>query len=98
MPGIQRFQDANSGGGIITFIPQTSVFANSKNVAVFGSRGTSHPPCDEPPIHCEGAWQTLITIGTNVFAEGIPVNKTGDIDSCGHARVGGSTNVFVHGN
>lgn len=98
MPSVQRFQDANSAGGIITSIPQSSVFANGKIVAVVGSLGSAHPPCDEPPIHCTGAWVTLNSFGpSNVFAGGIPVVRTGDIDSCGHVRVGGSSNVFANG-
>ena len=32
----------------------------------------------------------------NVFAENIPVNDSGDIDTCEHVRVGGSPNVFTH--
>jgi uncharacterized Zn-binding protein involved in type VI secretion len=32
---------------------------------------------------------------TTVFINGIPVNRRGDADSCGHPREQGSSNVFV---
>ncbi len=90
-----RMGDPNDGGGTITSIPQKSVFANNLLVCVDGSIGTSHSPCEVPvPIHCEGNWTTT-SGGPTVFAEGIPVNKTGDPDSCSHVRASGSPNVFL---
>ena len=94
MPGIQRMFDPNTGGGIITAIPQTTVFANSKLVAVQGSIGSAHAPCPKPPIHCAGAWATIAT-QSSVFVHSIPVIRDGDIDTCGHARTAGSTSVFA---
>ena len=89
-----RMSDCNTAGGCITSIPQSTVFANNLLVCVDGSIGTSHPPCDEPAIHCAGNWVT-VSGGPTVFAENIPVNKTGYPDSCGHARAAGSPNVFL---
>ncbi len=91
---VHRLGDCNGAGGCITSIPQGSVFANGILVSVDGSIGTSHPPCHWAPIHCAGAWVTT-SGGPTVFAEGIPVNKIGDSDSCGHARAAGSPNVFM---
>lgn len=92
---IHRLGDCNNAGGCITNIPQSTVFANNILVSVDGSIGTAHPPCEVPvPIHCAGAWQTT-SGGPTVFAENIPVNKTGDGDTCGHARAAGSPNVFL---
>lgn len=91
---IHRLGDTNTAGGSITSIPQGSVFANGLLVCVNGSIGTGHPPCPEPDIHCAGNWVTTGG-GPTVFAEGIPVNKQGDADSCGHSRASGSFNVFL---
>lgn len=90
-----RQGDSNSGGGIITTIPQFTVFANFRPVAVNFSLGASHSSCPKPPIHCAGAWVTL-AIAPNVFIGGVPVIREGDVDSCGHVRVAGSPNVFVN--
>ena len=91
---VHRLGDANTGGGTIIAIPQSSVFANSLLVCVDGSIGTSHRPCSDSDIHCQGNWVTT-SGGQTVFAEGIPVNKMGDPDSCGHPRAAGSPNVFM---
>lgn len=95
---IHRLGDCNTAGGCLTSIPQGSVFANDLLVAVDGSIGTSHPPCPIPPIHCAGNWVTdeNTTVPPNVFAEGIPVNFEGNVDTCGHARAAGSPDVFVN--
>lgn len=90
-----RMSDCNTAGGCITSIPQSTVFANNLLVCVDGSIGTSHPPCsNDNRVHCQGNWITT-TGGPTVFAENIPVNKTGDPDSCGHTRATGSPNVFL---
>lgn len=91
---IHRMTDCNTGGGCITSIPQSTVFANNLLVSVNGSIGTGHPPCPDPDIHCTGNWVTT-SGGPTVFAENIPVNKTGDADTCEHLRAAGSPNVFL---
>ena len=91
---VHRLGDCNNAGGCLISIPQSSVFANGILVSVDGSIGTSHPPCHWDRIHCEGNWVTA-TGGPNVFAEGIPVNKQGDTDTCGHTRAAGSPDVFM---
>ena len=89
-----RLTDCNTGGGCITSIPQSTVFANNLLVSVDGSIGTGHPPCPTPVIHCEGVWVTT-SGGPTVFVQNIPVNKKGDPDSCGHVRASGSPDVFL---
>lgn len=91
MPNIQRISDQNDGGGAITTVsPNTTVFANNLLVSVDGSKGTGHG--DSP--HCEGCWST--SGGSPVvLTHGIPTNYKGNADTCGHTRVGGSSNVFV---
>ena len=85
-----RMGDANTGGGTITTIPQSTVFANSKVLAVNGSKGTGHGV----GIHAVNAWDTANGSST-VNAGGIPVNKEGDADTCAHTRTGGSSNVNI---
>lgn len=94
MPEVHRMGDLNTGGGAITEIPQSSVYVNGLLVSVNGSIGTSHLPCPVIPIHCQGNWVTNEGNST-VLAEGIPINRKGDTDTCGHPRDNGSTNVFV---
>lgn len=92
MPAVARTGDANSGGGIILTIPQSTVYANGRLISVNGSRGTGHAP----GIHARNAWVTSRG-SPSVFIEGIPVNDAGDPDTCAHVRVGGSPDVFTHG-
>ena len=90
MPKAQRNKDANTGGGVINSIPQSTVFVNSKLVSVNGSKGTGHGI----GIHAANAWDTANGSST-VFAGGIAINRTGDADTCAHTRAGGSDDVFV---
>lgn len=95
MPPSQRMGDANSGGGVLTVMMVKKVFVNGRIKSVTFDQGTSHPPCPDNPIHCSGAWFTLHDNMT-VFVEGLPAIVTGDIDSCGDVRIGGSENVFIY--
>ena len=90
MAAAQRNGDANTGGGVINSIPQSTVFVNSKLVSVNGSKGTGHGI----GIHAANAWDTANGSST-VFAGGIAINRTGDADTCTHARAGVSDDVFV---
>ena len=91
MAAAQRNGDANTGGGVINSVPQSTVFVNSKLVSVNGSIGTGHPV---GPPHSAGTWKTANGSST-VFAGGIAINRTGDADTCAHTREGGSSDVFV---
>lgn len=93
---VQRLTDVNAGGGAITSIPQNTVFVNGLPVSINGSLGTSHPPCPVKKIHCQGIWVTMGGSSTVSIAN-TPVNRMGDVDTCGHPRVGGSPNVFIGG-
>ena len=90
MAAAQRNGDSNDGGGVINSVPQSTVFVNSKLVSVNGSKGTGHGI----GIHAANAWDTANGSST-VFAGGIAINRTGDADTCTHARAGGSDDVFV---
>ena len=85
-----RMGDANTGGGTITTIPQSTVFANSEVLAVNGSKGTGHGI----GVHATNQWDTANGSST-VNAGGIPVNKEGDADTCAHTRTGGSGDVNI---
>ena len=90
MAAAQRKTDANTGGGTISSVPQSTVFANSKLLSVNGSSVTTHG--SDPAVH-SGA--KTANGSSTVFAGGIAVNRTGDADNCTHTRTGGSSNVNI---
>ena len=90
MAAAQRKTDANTGGGTISSVPQSTVYANSKLLSVNGSSVSTHG--EDPAVH-SGA--TTANGSSTVFAGGIAVNRTGDVDSCTHTRAGGSSNVNI---
>jgi uncharacterized Zn-binding protein involved in type VI secretion len=96
MPAVQRLQDVNTGGGILTTTPQAFVTVDGKKVAVVGATGTAHPPCPDDDTHCAGKWQTAGGSGSVRIAHAAVI-RTGDLDSCTHARAGGSGTVRVGG-
>jgi uncharacterized Zn-binding protein involved in type VI secretion len=89
MPAAQRVGDADTGGGVITASLQSHVFCNGALVAVNGSPVSGHVPGG---VH---AAPRTASGSSTVFIKGIPVNRTGDADTCGHPRAAGSPNVFV---
>lgn len=93
MPPVHRIGDSNDGGGIILNTSQSSVYVNGVLAATDGSMVSGHDPFIPPH-----APTTLTANGSSsVFFEGIPVNREGDADVCGHIRIGGSSNVSVGG-
>jgi uncharacterized Zn-binding protein involved in type VI secretion len=95
MPGsVCCVGEKNAAGGVI-LNGDTSVLVNSRPVAIVGSKVTPHPCCGRPgcpPAHC--AASTTSTNAT-VLVNGKPIVTFGDIDTCGHSRIGGSTDVRV---
>ena len=90
MAAAQRKTDANTGGGTISSVPQSTVYANSKLLSVNGSSVTTHGV--DPAVHSG----TVTANGSStVFANSLAVNRTGDVDSCTHTRTGGSSNVNI---
>ena len=82
--------DANTGGGTIISVPQSTVYANSKLLSVNGSSVSSHGTgLDTHPV------LPTANGSSTVFAGGIAINRTDDVDSCTHTRTGGSGDVFV---
>ena len=90
MAAVQRNGDANTGGGIISSTAQSTVYANDKLISVNGSTVTTHSIY--PNVH---AGVTTANGSSTVFAGGIAINRTCDVDSCTHTRTGGSSDVFV---
>ena len=90
MAAAQRKTDANTGGGTISSVLQSTVFANSKLLSVNGSSVTTHG--SDPAVH-SGA--KTANGSSTVFAGGTAVNRTGDVDNCTHTRTGGSSNVNI---
>lgn len=90
MPAIHRQGDANAAGAPVTNVPQGTVFANGSLVSVDGSSVADHGRrAHDAPNTANGS--------ATVFINGIPVNKAGDADTCGHTRATGSPDVFVEG-
>ena len=83
MPAVQRDGDANTGGGIGS--SSVNVKANGSSVLVDGSSVTPHPPSHTGVKTANGS--------STVFVNGIPINRTGDADTCTHLRTGGSSDV-----
>lgn len=95
MPGsVCRVGDKNAAGGVI-LLGDSTVLVNNRPIAVIGAKVTPHPCCGRkgcPPTHCSA--KTTSTNAT-VLVNGKPIVTSGDLDTCGHARLGGSTNVFI---
>ena len=97
MPGpVCRVGDKNSAGGVI-LTGDPTVLVNGRPVATLGASVSPHPCCGAkgcPPIHC--AAKTTSKTST-VLVGGKPICTSGDLDTCTHSRVGGSTDVIVGG-
>lgn len=92
--GVQRIGDANVVGGVILQGDPT-VLANFRPVATLGAPVSPHPCCGVkgcPPTHCAAV---TVSVNYTVLVGGLPIVTTGDVDTCGHPRALGSTNVFV---
>ena len=89
--GVMRLGDPNVAGGII-LTGEFSVRANGRPVATIGATVTPHPPCPKIPTHCKAS--TTINQFT-VKAGGKPITTAGSLDTCGHPRILGSTDVRI---
>lgn len=87
MPGpVCRVGDSNNAGGIILNGTAT-VLINNRPVAVLGSKVSPHPK--------KHVGQQCTSKNTTVLVNGKPIVTVGDIDTCGHVRVQGSSDVIV---
>ena len=92
MPAVQRQGDTNSEGGAAG-VGVASVRVNGKPVVVDGTSVSSHAPQKPPKAHAPHAAASTGGGSGTVRAGGKPVVRTGDVDTCGHARTGGSPDV-----
>lgn len=90
MAKVQRVGDQDSGGGRIVQ-GENSVRVNGKPIAVANKPVTPHT--NGKPPHTDA--KTKATKNTTVRANGKLVVVTGDNDTCGHKRVGGSPDVNI---
>lgn len=88
MPAVHRLGDVNDDGAEVYDIAQGTVYANGLLVSIDGSKVEGHDTGEhDDPETANGS--------PTVFINGIPVNRTGDEDTCGHQRDSGSPDVFV---
>lgn len=95
MPGlVQRLGDANAVGGVI-LSGEPTVLVNFRPIATAGAKVSPHPCCGRkgcPPTHCAA----LTTTNSPTILAGFkPITTGGTIDSCGHSRSIGSTDVIA---
>ena len=83
MPFINRLNDPDTGGGVVTSTKQTFFVVGNEYVATDGDPVSSHPPCPDPEIHCAPNAANGVTW---FVIQGVPVNVNGDADTCGHVR------------
>jgi len=96
MPSAQRDGDSNAGGGVAQGgVP--SVRVNGRAVMIPAQSVTPHPPYGRKGRRTPHNNGSQVTAGgvASVRAGGQPVVVTGDNDTCGHPRTGGSPNVRV---
>ena len=95
MPAAQRDGDSNAGGGVAQG-GESSVRINGRSVMIPGQSVTPHPPYPRRGRneHNNGG-QATAGGNSSVRAGGKPMVATGDADTCGHTRVGGSPDVRI---
>ena len=93
---VQRVGDINSGGGV-GILGHMNITVNGRLMMKKMSPVTPHPCCGLPgcAIHC--CAQAANPGSMTVIANGVPVLRDGDVDTCGHPRVQGSFNVVCGG-
>lgn len=92
MPAVQRVGDKDSAGGTIQQGDST-VLVNGKAIAITNTPVTTHAPYGRgtDPHHrakTKGSQSTVTVNGKQIVV-------TGDTDTCGHKRVGGSPDVTI---
>jgi uncharacterized Zn-binding protein involved in type VI secretion len=93
MPAVQRQGDTNSEGGAATS-GVASVRVNGIPVVVAGTNVSAHAPWPQRRYNPHPPHAAATTTGSGtVRAGGKPVVLTGNVDTCGHARTGGSPDV-----
>ena len=94
MPAAQRQGDVNTEGGA-AILGVASVRVNGKPIVVNGTSVSAHAPQEPPTAHAPHAAASTAGGSGTVRAGGKSIVRTGDVDTCGHARTGGSSDVRV---
>jgi len=89
MPSAHRLNDVNDAGAAIISIAQGTVYINNLLASIDGSEVEGHGTGEHSSPNTTNGSST-------VFIGGIPVNRQGDADTCGHGRAAGSPNVFYN--
>jgi uncharacterized Zn-binding protein involved in type VI secretion len=90
MPEIHTLTLKNTADAAVTSTSVQTVFAAGEKVATNDDSVAGHGiGVHAAPVTKNGS--------STVIAEGEPVNRKGDADSCGHERADGVANVFVGG-
>jgi len=88
----QRKGDANNLGAVISGVTDNKVKVNGLLLSTDGSSVQDHLLVNNVNIHVN---TSTANGSSTVKSGGVPVNRTTDADSCGHTRVGGSSNVNI---
>ncbi len=91
---VQRVGDKNTAGGLILRGDDT-VLVNGRPIAIQNAPVSPHPCCGArgcPPVHCNARTQSNVG---EILINGIPLILSDDVDTCGHARAGGSPDVVL---
>ena len=88
----QRKGDANNLGAVISGVTDNKVKVNGLLLSTDGSSVASHLPVNGVNTHVN---ISTANGSSTVKSGGVPINRTTDADSCGHTRVGGSSNVNI---
>tara|TARA_B100000780_G_scaffold195364_1_gene137819 strand:- start:232 stop:516 length:285 start_codon:yes stop_codon:yes gene_type:complete len=88
----QRKGDANNIGAVIAGVTDNKVKVNGLLISINGSSVADHLPVNNVNTHVN---ISTANGSSTVKSGGVPVNRTTDADSCGHTRVGGSSNVNI---
>ena len=93
---VQRMGDINSGGGV-GILGHFNITVNGRPMLKFMSPVTPHPCCGFPgcEIHCFAL--AAFPGSTSVTANGVPVLRDFDVDTCFHPRILGSFDVVCGG-
>jgi hypothetical protein len=97
---VQRQWDPNAGGGLGTQ-GHSNITVNRRLMMKYMTPVTPHwccPLCGLIPACCPHCYARAAFPGSiSVTANGVPVLRDFDIDTCGHPRVRGSHNVVCGG-
>jgi uncharacterized Zn-binding protein involved in type VI secretion len=85
---VNRIGDLNTGGGAVLFAKAVTVVSGGAPVATTGDFVSGHgDPPHSSPVTGPGS--------PTVLAQGVPINRQGDFDTCGHSRATGNPTVLI---